>query len=108
MGTAANQALDASAGQVAAAYGLSSAQAYAKMGNTPMIGQNDSAVEVFTLADAATTVSHASAMGIAEVAFWSEGRDNGGCPGQASASSQCSGIDQNTGDFTVAFNAFTG
>jgi chitinase len=108
MGTAANQALDATAGQVASVYGKSTAQAYAMLGVTPMIGQNDSAGEIFTLADASTVESHAAAQGIAEVSFWSEGRDNGGCPGQTTASSSCSGISQNTGDFTVAFNKFTG
>jgi hypothetical protein len=77
MGTAANQALDATAGQVASVYGKSTAQAYAMLGVTPMIGQNDSAGEIFTLADASTVESHAAAQGVAEVSFWSEGRDNG-------------------------------
>lgn len=78
------------------------------MGNTPMIGQNDSAGEVFTLADASAVESHAASRGIAMVSFWSVGRDNGGCPGQATASSTCSGINQNTYDFTNAFEKFTG
>ena len=108
MGTAADQAMDASAGQVASAYGLSTAQAYAMLGVTPMIGQNDSAGEIFTVADASTVESHAAAEGIAELSFWSEGRDNGGCPGQTSASSTCSGVSQNTGDFTSTFEGFTG
>ena len=107
MGAAANQAMDASAGQVASAYGLSTAQGYAKLGVTPMIGQNDSAGEIFTLADASTVESHAAAEGIAELSFWSEGRDGGSCPGQTTASSTCSGLSQNTGDFTNAFQRFT-
>ncbi|HEX4726031.1 MAG TPA: chitinase [Pseudonocardiaceae bacterium] len=106
MGTAANQALDAVAGQVANVYGKTTTQAYAMLGNTPMIGQNDSAGEIFTTADAATVVAHASAMGIAMVSFWSEGRDNGGCPGMAGASSTCSGVSQSTGAFTEAFQQF--
>jgi hypothetical protein len=108
MGTAANQALDASAGQVASVFGISTSAAYAMLGNTPMIGQNDSSGEIFTLADASTVESHAAAEGIAELSFWSEGRDNGGCPGQTSASSTCSGLSQNSGAFTQAFQAFTG
>jgi hypothetical protein len=108
MGASANQAMDASAGQVASAYGLSTAQGYAKLGVTPMIGQNDSAGEIFTVADAAAVESHAAAEGIAELSFWSEGRDNGGCPGNTTASSTCSGISQNTGDFTASFEHFTG
>lgn len=106
MGTAANSALDAAAAQVASTFGKTSAQAFAMMGNTPMIGQNDSAGEIFTTADAASVVSHAKSKGIAMVSFWSEGRDNGGCAGQTSASSTCSGISQSTGAFTTAFQKF--
>jgi hypothetical protein len=107
MGTASNQALDAAAGQVASVFGESASAAYAMLGNTPMIGQNDSPGEIFSLADAATVESHAAAEGIALVSFWAEGRDNGGCPGQTSASSTCSGLSQSTGAFTQAFQAFT-
>ena len=108
MGDAANQALDAVAGQVAGAYGVSSAQAYGMLGTTPMIGQNDSAGEVFSLDDASSVVSHAKSQGIAQVSFWAEGRDNGGCAGQTTASSTCSGVSQNDGDFTKAFQQFAG
>ena len=107
MGTAANQALDAAAGQVASVFGESTAAAYAMLGNTPMIGQNDSPGEIFSLADASTVESHAAQEGIALLSFWSEGRDNGGCPGQTSASSTCSGLSQSSGAFTQAFQAFT-
>ncbi|MFC3578123.1 hypothetical protein ACFOZ0_33690, partial [Streptomyces yaanensis] len=107
MGTAANQALDATSSQLASIYGKSTAQANAMLGVTPMIGQNDSPGEIFTLSNASTVVSHASSMGITEVAFWSEGRDNGNCAGRTTADSSCSGISQNTGDFAVAFNKFT-
>src|SRR5450755_4544296 len=107
MGAAANQALDAASGQVASAFGVSGSAAYAMLGNTPMIGQNDSPGEIFTLSDASTVESYAASKGIALLSFWSEGRDNGGCPGQTSASSTCSGLSQSTGAFTQAFEAFT-
>ena len=107
MGTAADQALDATASQVASVFGISTSAAYAKLGNTPMIGQNDSAGEIFTLADANTVKLHAEAEGIKLVSFWAEGRDNGGCPGQTSASSTCSGVSQSSGAFTTAFQPFT-
>jgi hypothetical protein len=107
MGSASNQALDAAAGQVASVFGESTSAAYAMLGNTPMIGQNDTAGEIFSLADAATVESHAASEGIALLSFWSEGRDNGGCPGQTTASSTCSGISQSSGAFTQAFQAFT-
>ena len=107
MGTAADQAVAASAGQVASVFGVSSSAAYAMLGNTPMIGQNDSSGEIFSLADASTVESYAAQQGLALVSFWSEGRDNGGCPGQTSASSTCSGVSQSTGQFTQIFQAFT-
>src|SRR6202161_1578535 len=99
MGSASNQALDAAAGQVASVFGESTSAAYAMLGNTPMIGQNDSPGAIFSLADAATMAPHAAAEGIALVSFWAEGRDSGGCPGQTSASSTCSGLSQSPGAF---------
>ena len=107
MGSAADSALDGAAGTVASVFGVSSSAAYAMLGNTPMIGQNDSPGEIFTLSDASTVESYAASKGIAMLSFWSEGRDNGGCPGQTSASSTCSGLSQNSGAFTQAFQAFT-
>lgn len=108
MGSAADQALDATAPQVASAFGVSTSAAYAMLGNTPMIGQNDTSGEIFTLADASTVESYAAQQGIAMLSFWAEGRDNGGCPGQTSASSTCSGLSQNSGAFTQIFQAFSG
>ena len=90
MGTAANQALDATAGQLETIYGISSGAAYAMLGNTPMIGQNDTSGEIFTLADASTVESYAVRNGIAWLSFWAEGRDNDGCPNAGYASSTCS------------------
>ncbi len=107
MGTAANQALDATAGQVASAFGISASAAYGMLGNTPMIGQNDTPGEIFTFADAAAVESRAAQQGIALLSFWAEGRDNGGCPGTTSAESTCSGLSQGTGAFTQAFQPFT-
>ena len=63
MGSAANQALDATAGQLESLYGISAAAAYARLGNTPMIGQNDTSSEIFTLADASTVESYAAQRG---------------------------------------------
>lgn len=108
MGDAANQALDAVAGQVANEYGKCTSDAYAMLGNTPMIGQNDSPGEIFTTADAASVESYAESKGIALLSYWSEGRDNGGCAGQTTANSACSGIEQSDGAFTQAFQPFAG
>jgi len=107
MGSAANQALDSAASQLEGIYGISASAAYAMLGNTPMIGQNDTSGEIFTLADAGTVESYAAQQGIAWLSFWAEGRDNDGCPGDTTASSTCSGISQSDGAFTQAFQAFT-
>ena len=108
MGQAADQAVAATASQVASTFNVSSSAAYAMLGVTPMIGQNDSAGEIFTLADASTVESYAASNNLAWTSFWSEGRDNGGCSGSTSASSSCSGLTQNTGQFTQIFQAFSG
>ncbi|HEY0932816.1 MAG TPA: glycosyl hydrolase family 18 protein, partial [Trebonia sp.] len=108
MGTAANQALDAVATQLEGSYGISAGAAYAKLGNTPMIGQNDSPGEITTVADAATIESYAASKGIAWVSDWAQGRDNNGCPNAGYASSTCSGgPPQADGAFTRAFQPFT-
>jgi hypothetical protein len=107
MGSAADQALDAVAGQLEGIYGISSGAAYAMLGNTPMIGQNDTSGEIFTVADASTVESYAASKGIAWLSFWAEGRDNDGCPNAGYASSTCSGISQSAGAFTQAFQQFT-
>jgi hypothetical protein len=107
MGTAANEALDATASQLESIYGISSTAAYGMLGNTPMIGQNDTSGEIFTLADASTVESYAAQQGIALLSFWSEDRDNDGCPGTTSAEDDCSGISQTNGEFTQTFQAFT-
>ena len=64
---------------------------------TPMIGQNDSAGEITTLADIDTIVNYAKANGLAGVHFWSLDRDTP-CPGGGggSASSTCNSISGST------------
>jgi hypothetical protein len=107
MGSAANAALDATASQLESIYGISAGAAYAMLGNTPMIGQNDTSGEIFTPADASSVESYAAQRQIALLSFWAEGRDNNGCPGTTTAESTCSGISQANGAFTQAFQAFT-
>ena len=107
MGAAANQALDSAASQLESIYGISESAAYAMLGSTPMVGQNDTPGEIFTVADASTVESYAAQQGIGWLSFWAEGRDNDGCPGDTAASSTCSGISQSDGAFTQAFQAFT-
>lgn len=77
-----------------------------QLGITPMIGVNDSPGETFTLANASSLASWANSNGIAELAFWSVGRDNGSCPGGGAASPSCSGISQSNFQFSSIFHSF--
>ena len=78
----------------------------AHIGITPMIGVNDSAGETFTLDDAQVVVNYALANSntVTWLAFWSIGRDNGGCFGTVSP--YCSGLPQKDWDFTRIFQKF--
>jgi chitodextrinase len=77
------------------------------IGITPMIGQNDTQTEIFTLQNARDLVAWARGQGfINRLAFWSLARDNGGCPNQGFASPTCSGVAQSTFQFAGIFVGF--
>jgi chitinase len=79
----------------------------AKIGITPMNGQNNTGGEIFTLANADALIAFAKANGyVGWLSFWSLGRDNGSCAGNTTASASCSGISQNNYDFTKKFEAY--
>ena len=82
---------------------LSDAQAWAKVGITPMIGQNDVASERFTLADAAVVNQFARDHGVGHLSMWSLNRDaTCGPPLPVVLSvmqTSCSGVDQGTQRF---------
>jgi len=79
------------------------------IGITPMIGQNDAQGEIFTLANARTVLSFATGTSyVNTLAFWSAGRDNGGCPGQTSASATCSGLSQTNFQFIATWKSYSG
>ncbi|MFB6841728.1 glycosyl hydrolase family 18 protein [Streptomyces sp. NPDC056361] len=83
------------------------AQLWAMVGITEMIGVDDfGPAETFTLANARTVYDWAVSKGINTLSFWALQRDNGGCPGGAAADN-CSGIQQNTWDFSRVFSPFT-
>jgi chitodextrinase len=84
----------------------STAQLYAMLGVTPMIGRNDTG-PIFSIADGQKLVTWANSTHIGLLAFWSVGRDNGGCPG-GGVSPTCSSISQSTYQFTSIFGGFTG
>jgi chitodextrinase len=91
----------AAAGTLAATKAAGLNVTYANIGITPMIGNNDSAGETVTTANAQTIVNWAHSNGIGRLAFWSIGRDqpcaNGG------VSPNCSGLAGSALDFTKIF-----
>ncbi|MGA9567872.1 MAG: chitinase [Candidatus Korobacteraceae bacterium] len=97
---------DAVAAAASAACQVKSLGMKARVGITPMIGVNDSEGETFTLDDAQIVVNYALANSnsVALLAFWSVGRDNGGC--SATVSPLCSGIAQPDWAFTRIFQKF--
>jgi hypothetical protein len=81
---------------------------YAIEGATIMNGIDDypKKTEVTTLADAMTLLNFAESSRISTLSMWAIQRDNGGCPGNGGANN-CSGIVQNTWDFSHILNAYT-
>jgi chitinase len=81
---------------------LSDEQAWARIGLTPMIGQNDVQAEVLDLESAEQLNQFAREQGMGRLSFWSLNRDFP-CPKGADtdkAAPDCSGVDQDPGDFT--------
>ncbi|MFF7635564.1 chitinase [Kitasatospora sp. NPDC008050] len=73
----AESAANATAGQLAGVYGGSTAQAFGRLGLTPIAGRNDDN-ENFTQANATTLESFAAAKGVQELSFWEvDGYDKG-------------------------------
>ncbi|MGC5345232.1 glycosyl hydrolase family 18 protein [Streptomyces sp. DT24] len=84
-----------------------SAQLWGMIGVTEMPGVDDfGPAETFTLANATQVYNWAVSKGINTLSFWALQRDNGGCVG-GGARDDCSGIQQNTWDFTHIFAPFT-
>ncbi|MFF2074051.1 glycosyl hydrolase family 18 protein [Kitasatospora sp. NPDC058162] len=85
----------------------SPSQLWGSIGITEMPGIDDfGAAETFTVANATTVYNWAVSKGINTLSFWALQRDNGGCPGKGGDDS-CSGLTQNTWDFTHTFAPFT-
>ncbi|WP_372411293.1 carbohydrate binding domain-containing protein [Streptomyces luteireticuli] len=86
----------------------SDAQLWAMTGITEMPGIDDyGPAETFTTQDAAKVYQWAVSRNINTLSFWALQRDNGGCPG-TKGSDTCSGLAQETWDFSRAFAPFTG
>jgi Glycosyl hydrolases family 18 len=85
------------------------AQLWAIEGNTILPGIDDypRKTEVTYLSDAQRLYDFAKSVGINTLSIWAIQRDNGGCPGQTDSNS-CSGIVQNTWDFSHLLEPYTG
>jgi hypothetical protein len=110
MGAAAISAAQGLHSQLASLYpSKTSAQLWAMEGNTILPGIDDypRKTEVTYLSDAQRLLDFARANGIGTLSIWAIQRDNGGCPGVTDSNS-CSGIVQNTWDFSHLLEPFTG
>jgi chitinase len=93
--------------QLMSTFGWSSATAYAHEGFSGMDGRTDSA-EYFYQADFQTVLSFAQNNGLSRYTFWSVNRDRQCNPpnNNGNLSSECSGVAQNSWDFTAYTVAF--
>jgi hypothetical protein len=110
MGTAAENAATSTHSQLQMIFpSLTSAQIWNMEGMTMLPGIDDlrKKTEVTYLPDAATMLNFAKANNMNFLSIWAIQRDNGGCPGTVD-SNTCSGITQNTWDFSHVLEAFTG
>ncbi len=110
MGQAAVNAATNTQAQLATIFpGETSAQLWNMIGLTMLPGIDDypKKTEVTYLADAQTMLSFAQQQNMNFLSIWAIQRDNGGCPGSTD-SNTCSGITQNTWDFSRLLEPFTG
>lgn len=86
-----------------------SAEVWAMIGATPMIGQNDAATDRFTLDDAEALVAFAQKRRMGRLSLWSVNRDKR-CGAQVDGgrvSNVCSGVEQDDAAFGLLFNDAT-
>src|SRR6516162_2533748 len=110
MGTAAENAANNTHTQLQSIFpSLTSAQIWNMEGMTLLPGIDDlrKKTEVTYEPDATTMLNFAQANNMNFLSIWAIQRDNGGCPGTVD-SNTCSGITQNTWDFSQILEPFTG
>src|SRR4029079_5729593 len=85
------------------------AERWAMIGATIMNGLDDypRRTESTSIDDAKDLLAFAKANGMRAISMWAIERDNGGCPGTTGAN-DCSGISQQTWEFTTNLKGFTG
>ena len=107
MGAYAIQSAQSTRAQIASVWpNLSTAQTWAMVGVTPMIGQNDAGDEVFGISDAQQLISFAEQNHLSELGFWAVTRDQP-CTGGGGLST-CTEISQTPYQFSKLFAGYTG
>ena len=107
MGTAATSAATNTYGELQSIFGNGASWSMVGMTLLPGIDDFPKKTEVTSLSDAQTMLSFAQQHGLNFLSIWAIQRDNGGCPGTTD-SNTCSGITQNTWDFSHLLEPFTG
>ncbi|MFB7947141.1 cellulose binding domain-containing protein [Kitasatospora phosalacinea] len=106
MGAYAIQAAQSTQAQIRSVWtNLTGAQAYAMVGVTPMLGQNDTASEVFGITDAQQLLAFAQQNHLGELAFWEMTRDANACTGSLP---KCTNVPQTPYQFSKIFAAYQG
>lgn len=106
--TAVESSLEATKSQLRSLYQeidapIGEATAWSRVAATPMIGQNDTRKDIFTIADAERLSKFADERGMARMSMWSLNRDqqcSANWPDPKQVSDSCSGVVQEKGDFS--------
>jgi hypothetical protein len=106
MGQAAVDAATNTYNELQTIFGTSASWAMVGMTMLPGIDDFPKKTEVTSLSDAQTMLNFAEQQGMNFLSIWAIQRDNGGCPGTTD-SNTCSGITQNTWDFSHLLEPFT-
>ncbi|MFE9423213.1 cellulose binding domain-containing protein [Kitasatospora sp. NPDC006697] len=106
MGAYAIQSAQSTRAQIASVWtSLTTAQTWAMVGVTPMLGQNDNASEVFGISDAQQLLAFAQQNHLGELSFWEVTRDGNACTG---ALFKCTNISQTPYQFSKMWAGYTG
>jgi hypothetical protein len=103
-GDAAVQAATSTQGQIKSVLGLSDADAWAHLGVTPMLGENDDH-HVFDQADTSQLVAFGQSKHIGMLSFWEMTRDRNACTG---ATYSCTNVPQAPYDFSKILAGYSG
>jgi len=106
MAAASIQALEALAGELASAYGISQASAYEHEGISTMNGDTDEHAETVSQEDFSQILAFAAGRHLARVSFWSVNRDRpcgGGHPEE-----ECDGLSQSPFAFSTMLAGYSG